>query len=331
MKTNRMKELAIEVLKSTQNNTAMTSQEIWKKAQELGLDTSFYLGKTPAHLNLYNTLNQDINTNDQTEFKKVSKNPILFALKNTEISKTDIDNKLKQIEESEVKDANDNVDYNEADLHPVLAMYVNNDSHFNCFVKTIPQQTAKKPRAKDRERISDQWTYPDLIGVYFPFKDYDEITSKICGIVSIPTIKVYSFEMKKEITPSVLRNYYFQAVSNSSWANEGYLVAPFISDDAEFMKELTLLNNSFGIGVIRLDIQNPMDSQIIIPSRCREQLDVAMLDKLVSRSPEVREFFATIDDSMHVKYNTKVNFFDKILSEEEYHSNKLNGLGGRKK
>ena len=46
MKTNRMKELAIEVLKSTQNNTAMTSQEIWKKAQELGCYPLDYLTLT---------------------------------------------------------------------------------------------------------------------------------------------------------------------------------------------------------------------------------------------------------------------------------------------
>lgn len=67
--------------------------------------------------------------------------------------------------------------------------------------------------------------------------------------------KVFSFEMKQKLDLGNLRSEYFQAVSNSSWANEGYLVAPIITTENEdFMSELTLLNNSFGIGVIKLNI-----------------------------------------------------------------------------
>jgi hypothetical protein len=49
-------------------------------------------------------------------------------------------------------------------------------------------------------------------------------------------LKFYSFELKKELTFSNLRESFFQAVSNSSWAHEGYLVAAEVSADVSFAK-----------------------------------------------------------------------------------------------
>jgi hypothetical protein len=39
------------------------------------------------------------------------------------------------------------------------------------------------------------------------------------------SVRLWSFEVKKELNSSNVRKSFFQAVSNSSWANEGYLVA----------------------------------------------------------------------------------------------------------
>lgn len=44
-------------------------------------------------------------------------------------------------------------------------------------------------------------------------------------------IKLYSFELKKSLNKGNYREAYFQAVSNSSWAHEGYLVASEIKQD----------------------------------------------------------------------------------------------------
>ena len=61
--------------------------------------------------------------------------------------------------------------------------------------------------------------------------------------VKIP-LKIYSFEMKKYLSIANLREYYFQAVSNSSWANEGYLVALNIDkNDKELMELIGSLNS----------------------------------------------------------------------------------------
>ncbi|WP_243251063.1 hypothetical protein [Clostridium sp. D43t1_170807_H7] len=49
---------------------------------------------------------------------------------------------------------------------------------------------------------------------------------------------------------SNLREYYFQAVSNLSWANEGYLVALEIDDEPLLRDELRRLNNSLRKGIM---------------------------------------------------------------------------------
>jgi hypothetical protein len=66
---------------------------------------------------------------------------------------------------------------------------------------------------------------------------------------------------KKELNSSNIRSSFFQAVSNSSWANEGYLVATSIST-SEVEEELRMLSALHGIGVILLNPENPTESEI---------------------------------------------------------------------
>lgn len=78
------------------------------------------------------------------------------------------------------------------------------------------------------------WTHPYIVGVHFPFKEYDDRTLKFIEALRESPYTISSFEMKKSVDTSHLREYYFQAISNSSWANEGYLIAESISRDTEF-------------------------------------------------------------------------------------------------
>jgi len=333
-----MREIAAVVLEKSEK--PLRSQDIWKETIRLGLDKQLnYTGKTEPHLNLYNTLNSDIKNNESSKFVKVSTNPVLFSLKTKHYSaetldcviSSDSDNDDSETESKNTKE------YNESDLHVVLAMYVNSDDHFKCRVKTIRQQEAKKrPKKHDKENVKDIYTYPDLIGVYLPFSDFDQSTAKFCQTIEKTTIKVFSFEMKISLTPSDLRESYFQAVSNSSWANEGYLAAPVISDDPDFTKELSLLNSAFGVGVIQLDVDNPADSRILFPARKKDSIDINMLDKLVCRLAVVKEFCSIIVDSVTATYITRPNFFDVVMEEDNYqeYKKKNNGImmiSGRKK
>lgn len=330
-----MRNLAVDVL--NESNEPLSAQEIWEKASSAGLTEKVgYNGKTEPYLNLYNTLNSDIKNNPSTPFAKVSKNPALFILKERKSAVTSeaIEEKIEQIEKNQ---GQENLAFNESDLHPILAMFVYESSHFNCRVKTIAQQKSKRQKAKDNsEKVIDSWLYPDLIGVYYPFDDYKNTTSSLLNTLKLSAIKFFSFELKKKLSPSNLRMHYFQAVSNSSWAHEGYLVAAEISDDPDFMKELSLLTNAFGIGVIRLDIDSPQDSEILIPSKFKEKLDYDVLDKLIDRSPDVEALFKDVNDSVKVGTIVNTTTYDRVLTEDMFKNetaklNGIKGISGRKK
>ncbi len=59
-------------------------------------------------------------------------------------------------------------------------------------------------------------------------------------------------------------------MSNSSWANEGYLVATSISTN-EVEEELRMLSAFHGIGVILLNPENPTESEILFPAQPKTQ------------------------------------------------------------
>lgn len=104
-------------------------------------------------------------------------------------------------------------------------------------------------------------------------------------------------------------------MSNSSFANEGYLVV-FEEFDDEILEELIRLNASFGIGVIRLE-SNTIDSNIILPSHKRE-LDIATLNMLVEKNPNFKEFIQTINEDLEIgkRHRISKNRYDIILDNE---------------
>ena len=177
--------------------------------------------------------------------------------------------------------------YLERDLHKLLSSYLKNTKVYS---KTIFHEQSKY--GSDNNQI---WTHPDMVGIKF-LKLQNKISQNFLkSINSIDTFKISSYEIKKEInSDSELKKAYFQAVSNSSWANYGYLVAFEISDSLS--DEMERLNQSFGIGVIELN-SNPYQSKILYPSRYRE-LDFKTIDKLCKINVEFEQFIEQIDKLM---------------------------------
>ncbi len=132
--------------------------------------------------------------------------------------------------------------------------------------------------------------------------------------------KLFSFELKKDLSFSVLKESYFQAVSNSTWANEGYLVVFKIEDKEknEILDELKRLNQSFGIGVIKLESEIS-NSKILLPAKERE-IDIPTLNMLIEQSPkDFKPFMANINKQIEKGLDTAVdmeNFFDEVLNDE---------------
>lgn len=123
------------------------------------------------------------------------------------------------------------------------------------------------------------------------------------------TFKLISYEIKKEITNDYdLKKFFFQAVSNSSWANYGYLVAFEIN--SSLYDEMKRLSQSFGIGIIELNA-NAFESKVIFASKFKS-LDFITIDKLCNIS--------TIDFAKLIEQVEKLNkapIHYRVSSERE--------------
>ncbi|EAK7676827.1 TPA: HrgA protein [Campylobacter jejuni] len=292
------KELIIEVLKQTKK--PLNVSEIWQKALEKGLDKKLSsIGQTPTQT-IWNRL-----LTDKINFLKTSIKPTTFWLKERENELLKFDNKNEITNEKQEKNK-----FHERDLHPLLVKFLYENLDFNLNCKTIYHEQSKKGKGGE-----DKWNYPDIVGVYFPYDDYEKETITLLENIKQNSYKLFSFELKIALNFSNLKECYFQAVSNSSWANEGYLVV-LQEIDSEVLSELRRLNQSFGIGVIKLekDISN---SQILISAKEKE-LDIQTLNMLINKNPNFKEFIDDINKQIKVGKEAKIQAnFDEIKSDEE--------------
>ncbi|MBB3839756.1 hypothetical protein FHS57_003767 [Runella defluvii] len=157
--------------------------------------------------------------------------------------------------------------------------------------------------------------HPGLVGVYFPFRDYKPETLEIQNQLSITSIKLFSFELKVTLNFGNLRQSYFQAVSNSSWANEGYLVTLNIDDDPTFKDEVRRLNNAFGIGIIQLNSENIFESEILFPSKINQEIDWDTVNRLANENTDFNDFLKLITEDC--KLGKVKSQYDKVLKMDE--------------
>lgn len=197
--------------------------------------------------------------------------------------------------------------YQERDLHKILCNYVREFQEI--YAKTIYHE---KSIGKGKDQT---WTHPDLVGVEFADLKTDSARSLMRAVNPESAVTIYSFEMKREIhSDNELKEYYFQAVSNSSWANRGYLVAYDI--DESLRDEMERLNNAFGIGIIRL--QADMDNTEILFQATDKELDFATIDKLCNMNPDFRQFMEKLSKYLHAgkEYAAESKAsFEKICDE----------------
>ena len=111
---------------------------------------------------------------------------------------------------------------------------------------------------------------------------------KCVQLIADRKTKIWSFEVKKFINRANVREVYFQAVSNSTWANFGYLAAAEIQG-SETLKELRMLSGLHGIGLIEIDVDSPADSQIMIPARERTDIDWNAANRLAEENSHFME------------------------------------------
>lgn len=130
--------------------------------------------------------------------------------------------------------------------------------------------------------------YPDMVGMEDFGADWAEAVKKCVREYGDKRARLWSFEVKILLNRSNVREAWFQSVSNSSWANLGYLVASQI--DSDVIKELRMLSAAHGIGVIRLDKENPAESEILIPAKEKFEIDWDTCNRLVEENRDFKSF-----------------------------------------
>lgn len=264
----------------------LSPEEIWKIAVERGYDLTLgSKGKTPWRT-IGAQLYVEIRDNPDSPFIKAGTRPTRFSLK--ELA-SDLETSTLQ---PNVPGLSPKTHYKERELHPLLAYYA--FTYLQTYVKTIYHERSKKSSF-------NKWLHPDMVGCYFPIDEWEQEVLDFGLVTGSSGIRLYSFELKTELNFSNLRESFFQTVSNSSWANEAYLVAAEISKDDEFDYELKRLSTAFGVGVIKLDICDPDSSEVVFPASTKAEIDWETANKLARENRDFREFLRRVTNDISSK------------------------------
>jgi hypothetical protein len=169
---------------------------------------------------------------------------------------------------------------------------------------------------KSGKKQFGEWVHPDVVGCYFPFNDWKDEVADVSSLMGNTAVRLFSFELKRELTTGNLREVFFQAVSNSSWANEGFLVAASINTDEEFRNELERLSTSFGIGIIRIDIDDPDSTEVVLPAKPKDLVDWETVNKLATINPEFRDFLKRVKNDIASK-EIRREMYDRVFDKDD--------------
>ena len=124
-------------------------------------------------------------------------------------------------------------------------------------------------------------------------KEWNELIRNCVQQGTGQSVRLWSFEVKKELNSSNVRKSFFQTVSNSSWTNESYLVATAISD-ANVEQELRMLSALHGVGIILLNVENPTESEMMLPSKARAEIDWQSANRILVENPDFKDYIELV-------------------------------------
>ncbi|GAA9251729.1 COG2958 family protein [Helicobacter pylori] len=291
--------------------------EIYDKAKELfeegKIENMFDCGGNTPDQSVSASIYTALNKGEELPFKKVREKPALIALKGA--AKEPVLS-AEKIGVPSVKIAHNKI-MHERDLHPFLTYMAINNENLKCYTKTIFHEgSLKSPKGMDR------WLYPDMVGVRFLHAELsnENLIAFSKKFDTLP-IKLVSFELKRKISVHNCRECYFQAISNSSWANEGYLVGHHIdTHNPKLMDLLKRLHASFGIGVIDLRT-NEDKSAILLNAKYKEKIDYTVALELSEKNEEFSGFLKSVVDYDPKSPDRFKNEFDGIKKKEELYPN----------
>lgn len=183
-------------------------------------------------------------------------------------------------------DVGNDESFDEHDLYPKLISYLKSEINLNCL--RIDEKRSKNKRGPR----GNHWLHPDVVAMQALDKEWDDLVRECVQNGEGQRVRLWSFEVKKDLKMSNLRESFFQAVSNSSWANEGYLVSTSIASNVE--QELRMLSALHGIGVILLNPENPSESEVFLPSKARDLVDWQTVNRIVVENKDFKNYIELV-------------------------------------
>ncbi len=170
----------------------------------------------------------------------------------------------------------------EHDLYPLLIEFLKIELNLYCL------RIDEKRSSNKRGPQGNHWLHPDIVAIQPLDLQWSELVRTCAKHAAGQNVKLWSFEVKKQLNGSNLRSSFFQAVSNSSWAHEGYLVATELVNVE--MDELSMLSALHGIGFILLNIKNPEKSTVLLPARSKAEADWQTINRIVQENKDFSHF-----------------------------------------
>lgn len=176
--------------------------------------------------------------------------------------------------------------YSEQELYPLLIEFLHKEHGLYC--QRIDEKTSKNSHGNG----GNHWLHPDVVALEPLDQHWDAVVKDCVRHGNDSSVRLWSFEVKKQLTKGNVRQCFFQAVSNSTWASFGYLVATGLNNDVE--PELQMLASLHGIGVLLLNTESLFDSQILIPARERSSIDWQSVNRIVSENTDFHRFIEQV-------------------------------------
>lgn len=174
----------------------------------------------------------------------------------------------------------------EHELYPMLIEFLSKDLGLYC--QRIDERRSRNSHGSG----GNHWLHPDIVALQPLDQNWDNVVRDCVRSSNNSSVRLWSFEVKKHLTKGNVRQHFFQAVSNSSWANFGYLVATGLNSDVE--SELQMLSSLHGIGVMILDTESLFDSQILIPAQEKANVDWHSANRIVTENSDFHHYIEKI-------------------------------------
>lgn len=171
----------------------------------------------------------------------------------------------------------------ENDLYPPLATFMREQ-------QAIQTYRIDERKSSNLSGVShSRWLCPNAVGIENRTENTFAKEMEAISGARDRQVRVWSFDAELFIDRSNVREAYHRALSNSSWANYGYIVTAGIEGPG-ILKELRDLCAMHGIGLIKLDASSVAESRILVPALERREIDWWMCNRLVEENSDFTSF-----------------------------------------